>query len=170
MLRVTPFRVAKTPTLITPVKVHFGGLLTSMSSSTILEWPPGPLPLIPSTSTEVLGLMYNKYNFLCYVDLFCIAHVPIPCIHGYYQCTSGDCILLQYVCDGAVDCKNDRSDEAFCGKCIWVCVCLFICLTGYSEIVLMVPGSNNVLKLSFEPFYPACLLVSLKIKEKQAWR
>ena len=38
------------------------------------------------------------------------------CTHGQYQCTLGDCILLQYVCDGETDCPNDSSDEDFCGK------------------------------------------------------
>ena len=37
MHRVTLFRIANTPTLITPLRVHFLGLLTSMRSSITCE-------------------------------------------------------------------------------------------------------------------------------------
>ncbi len=37
MHEVTPFRVANTPTLITPLRVHFRDLFTSMNSSITCE-------------------------------------------------------------------------------------------------------------------------------------
>lgn len=40
-----------------------------------------------------------------------------PCGRDQFSCTSGQCVPLDFVCDGDYDC-SDRSDEQNCGEFI----------------------------------------------------
>ena len=43
-------------------------------------------------------------------------HEPVgPCLQGRFQCRSGECISISYVCDFQTHCQ-DNSDENWCGK------------------------------------------------------
>ena len=49
--------------------------------------------------------------------VFCVYHVEKVTIllgGNLYNCTNGGYILSKYVCDGYVDCANDKSDETVC--------------------------------------------------------
>ena len=42
---------------------------------------------------------------------------PRLCHEGQFACTSGECLPVEWQCDGDNDC-TDASDESNCGQCV----------------------------------------------------
>ncbi|XP_041849179.1 MAM and LDL-receptor class A domain-containing protein 2 [Melanotaenia boesemani] len=51
-----------------------------------------------------------------FVLLSVLLVIVSPCPDGEFNCTSGECVPAQFICDFKKDCK-DGTDEEFCGSC-----------------------------------------------------
>ncbi|XP_061483883.1 enteropeptidase isoform X3 [Rhineura floridana] len=81
-----------------------------------------PIPDIFSTTHQMTVLFITdksvtKKGFVANFTTGYHLGIPDPCGSNYYQCASGECIPLAYLCDQSQNCK-DNSDESDCVRLV----------------------------------------------------